>query len=152
MIYYCKGVSLMKLKTMCKLYVSLLLPCPRVNSLYLLPLSDFPPDIVPVLFNFYFQGCSFPTALLVLVCILFEVHSFNKHVEKGFWQHGLGTSYSNSACFDKDDIWRKKMQFLVQCMLTTILSPFTLNWIFVKIRQWSHTDQKGKIPNEHSTL
>lgn len=123
MIYYCKGVSLMKLKTMCKLYVYLLLPCPRVNSLYLLPLSDFPPDIVPVLFNFYFQGCSFPTALLVLVCILFEVHSFNKHVEKGFWQHGLGTSYSNSACFDKDDIWRKKMQFLVQCMLTTILSP-----------------------------
>lgn len=34
MIYYCKGVSLMKLKTMCKLYVSLLLPCPRVSSLY----------------------------------------------------------------------------------------------------------------------
>lgn len=89
-------------------HVSLLLPCPRVNSLYfLLPLSDFHPDIVPVLFGFDFQGCSFPAALLVLVCILFEVHSFNKHVEKGFWQHGLGTSYSNSACFDKDDIWRK---------------------------------------------
>lgn len=30
---------------------------------------------------------------------------FNKHVEKDFLQHGLGTPYSNSACFDKDDIW-----------------------------------------------
>lgn len=119
----------MKIKTMCKLYVSLLLPCPRVNSLYfLLPLSDFPSDIVPVLLNFYFQGCSFPTALLVLVCILFEVHSFNKHVEKGFWQHGLGTSYSNSACFDKDDIWRKKNA--VSCTVHVDddpLPPFTLN-------------------------
>ena len=30
---------------------------------------------------------------------------FDKHVEKVLLQHGLGTPYSNSACFDKDDIW-----------------------------------------------
>lgn len=60
--------------------------------------------------------------LLKFQSVLFEVHSFNKHVEKGFWQHDLGTSYSNSACFDKDDIWRKK-QFLVQCMSMMILLP-----------------------------
>lgn len=29
-------------------------------------------------------------------------------LKNGFWQHGLGTSYRNSACFDKDDTWRKK--------------------------------------------
>lgn len=46
---------------------------------------------------------------------------FNKHVERDFLQHGLGTPYSNSACFDKDDIWTF-LQFLVQCMSAS-LSP-----------------------------
>lgn len=30
---------------------------------------------------------------------------FNKHVERYFLQHVLGTPYSNFACFDKEDIW-----------------------------------------------
>lgn len=55
MIYYCKGVSLMKLKMMCKLYVSLLLPCPRVNSLYLsFRSSHF--SLFQYFQNFNFQG------------------------------------------------------------------------------------------------
>lgn len=42
---------------------------------------------------------------MVSVCFSVGFDLFNKHVEKDYLQHGLGTPYSNSACFDKDDIW-----------------------------------------------
>lgn len=127
MIYYCKGVSLLKLKMMCKLYVSQLLPCPR-ESLCTSVVRYFPLKLFQFLV-FIFRAVGLAQLFQFQSVYLFGVHWFNKHVEKGFWQHGLGTSYSNSACFDKDDIWRKKN---VQCMST--MNPFfTLNRILVKL-------------------
>lgn len=48
------------------------------------------------------------------------------------------TSYSNSACFDKDDIWRKKAVHVDDDPLPH------MNFVFVKVRQRSYVDQKGK--------
>lgn len=141
MIYYCKGISLMKLKTMCKLYVSLLLPCPRVSSLYFCCQISPPLKLFQFLF-LIFRAVGLAQLFQFQSVYLFGVHWFNKHVEKGFWQHGLGTSYSNSACFDKDDIWRyKKKKCTVHVDDDPLLHP-ELN--FSEIRQWSHADQKNK--------
>lgn len=138
MIYYCKGVSLLKLKMMCKLYVSQLLPCPR-ESLCTSVVRYFPLKLFQFLV-FIFRAVGLAQLFQFQSVYLFGVHWFNKHVEKGFWQHGLGTSYSNSACFDKDDIWRKK-KCTVHVDDEPLLHP-ELN--FSEIRLWSHEDQKKK--------
>lgn len=54
--------------------------------------------------------------MLALVC-------FNKHVEKDFLQHGLGTPYSISACFDKEDIWNFCSFLYSACQLHLFWPP-----------------------------
>lgn len=94
MIYFIvRGLAPLKDKpNVQNVHVSLSLPCPRV---LLIVTTVQSPDTVAYFTFLYGFRTSFT---LALVC-------FNRHVDKDFLQHGLGTPYSNSACFDKEDIW-----------------------------------------------
>lgn len=95
-LFHCKRLTPYKDKHYVQIVRFSFLPCPRVRLIVLIMATIIQsPDIVQVL------------GLLVIlhVRIYFHFDLFNKHVEKDFLQHGLGTPYSNSACFDKDDIW-----------------------------------------------
>lgn len=103
-------------------HVSLFLPCPRVLLIVRFMTTIVrSPDIVQILRT---VG-SFTVLYWFGMYLILNLILFNKHVEKDFLQHGLGTPYSNSACFDKDDIW-KFLQFLVQCMSASLLFSLTL--------------------------
>lgn len=101
-LFHCKRLRPYKDKHYVQIvHVSLFLPCPRVLLIVL-----FIATIVQSLDNVRILGLLVLLQFcIVSVCILFGFDLFNKHVETDFLQHGLGTPYSNSACFDKDDIW-----------------------------------------------
>lgn len=100
-LFHCKRLLPYKEKHDVQIVRFSFLLCPRVLLIVLFIATIFQsPDIVQIfglLVLFQFR--------MVSVCLFFRFDLFNKHVEKDFLQHGLGTPYSNSACFDKDDIW-----------------------------------------------
>lgn len=97
MIYFVvKGPGRLKINIMCELYMFLFSSSsqgPRRRSVH----AAIVRTSVPLTF------CSGSVRFFSRRIWVFDL--FNKHVEKDSLQHGLGTPYSNSACFDKDDIW-----------------------------------------------
>lgn len=138
-LFHCKRLMPYKDKHYVQIvHVSLFLPCPRVLLIVLLIATIVQsPDIVQIwgLFQYVFH---------------FGFDLFNKHVEKDFLQHGLGTPYSNSACFDKDDIWNF-CSFLYSACQLHYFSPSPLNWTLQQISSWSSVAIYWSFNKRHST-
>lgn len=97
-------------------HVSLSLPCPRV---LLVVTTVRSPDAVHV-----FGPRLILHSCMVSVCYLrwlwFVLTSMLKRY---FLQHGLGTPYCNSACFDKEDIWNFCSFLYSACQLHLFCHP-----------------------------
>lgn len=97
-------------------HVSLSLLCPRVLLIVTTVLS---PDAVCI-----FGPWLILHSRMVSICSLrwlwFVLTSMLKRY---FLQHGLGTPYCNSACFDKEDIWKFCSFLYSACQLHLFCAP-----------------------------
>lgn len=95
-----KGSGLIKINIMCKLYMFLFSSLSQ-GTHHCASHATIVPWYCPD-----FRTVGYVTVLYCFrMFFSFGLDFFNKHVEKDYLQHGLGTPYSNSACFDKDDLW-----------------------------------------------
>lgn len=101
MIYFIvKGTGLIKINIMCKLYMFLFSSLSQGTRHCTIHATI----VSPLILSRFWTLVTLPFCM-VSVCFSVGFDLFNKHVEKDYLQHGLGTPYSNSACFDKNDIW-----------------------------------------------